>query len=152
MRDKRETQEKADPERVEVPFKEQADPKREEVLFKEQRSKLRSKSGKQDKADSEREELPTTAPVKPPVKPGNKVKPTPVTPESTPITSQSNPRSCSVTIQERRRYQRDVLGMSEEEIRRQLPPGQYEVQLREDTLARPSGRGDLAYADALYAE
>jgi hypothetical protein len=123
----------------------------EKSPFKKLRRTAREKREQQEKAGSEPEEVPTKASVEPQVKPGNKGEPMPVTSEPTPITSRPNPRPYSVTIQERMRYQRVVLGMSEEEIRRQLPPGQYEVQLREDTPARPSGRGDLAYADAIYA-
>lgn len=54
--------------------------------------------------------------------------------------------SGSVTMEERIRYQRIVLGMTEAQIQRALPPGQYIVQSGGGIDDRPSGRGDLAYA------
>lgn len=55
-------------------------------------------------------------------------------------------RSASVTLEERIRYQRIVLGMSDEQIARALPPGSYTVETV-DTIGRPLlGKGDLAYA------
>lgn len=61
-------------------------------------------------------------------------------------TLQGSPKSASVTIEERIRYQKMVLGMTDAQIARALPPGFYQVEGLPDNDA-PSGRaGDLAYA------
>lgn len=56
----------------------------------------------------------------------------------------SRPSSTSVTLEERVRYQRIVLGMTDEQIARALPPGVYDVHRIVDIL--PSDQGDLRYA------
>lgn len=56
----------------------------------------------------------------------------------------SRPPSSSVTLEERVRYQRIVLGMTDEQIARALPPGVYDVHRIVDIS--PSDQGDLRYA------
>ncbi|KAF7181094.1 hypothetical protein CNMCM7691_000223 [Aspergillus felis] len=51
----------------------------------------------------------------------------------------------TVTDEERYRYQKMVLGMTDAQIARQLKPGHYEFQ-GAPLSARPIGEGELAYA------
>lgn len=59
-------------------------------------------------------------------------------------TAQPKPSSGSVTLAERVRYQKMVLGMSDAQIARALPPGEYTIV--SPPSMPPSGPGHLAYA------
>lgn len=103
-------------------------------LLQRLRRKLRRKKKEQDKPASK-----SAAQPPPQVSARDVV-------ESKPITSQQNLGPYSVTMAERERYQRVVLGMTATEIQNALPPGQYGIRPIVDRPSRPSGRGDLAYA------
>ncbi|RDL33761.1 uncharacterized protein BP5553_08129 [Venustampulla echinocandica] len=100
-------------------------------LCRRLRRKLRMKK-KKDKP------VPAVVAPAPQVSPENDTDPTR-------ITSQQNRSPYSVTIEERIRYQRVVLGMTDDQIRNALPPGHYDITLVADSPSRPSGPGDIAY-------
>jgi hypothetical protein len=114
------------------------------TFLKKLRGKLRSKKKAQDEPGAQ-PNPPVAAPrVVPP--PAPLTTQTVAVVESKPITPQHTRGPYSVTMEERIRYQRIVLGMTESEIQNALPPGQYQINPSVDSPSRPSGKGDLAYA------